>query len=156
MPLSGGAWYNKWPVHSGGDCEFGGNGPAFEMDVTLDVEPTTLVLDLYAVWVETESDWTEATLDYRTTAWTAPSGCTIDSIELELDGGGVRTPSGWTESFSYTDTNHSIDSGHGDMVDYLEINGDTSGDDACGATTDDAYLKTLELADVLTAWVVCD
>lgn len=128
-----------------GDREFSGHGPRVTGTARLiKVGKTRLRLDLDLYAVETKSDWTEARGDWSYTAYTAPSGYYIKSVESN-------------KSYSrgyYIDKDHSLDkltqsggteSGYkitgGKLVKQFDFKGDTGGKDIGNCTTDDVYMN---------------
>jgi hypothetical protein len=107
------------PGKSRGDKEFDGNGPSMYCSVQLLNERSRIKARIYVTASETKSDWTYGRSERYFTIYTADPGYEIEQI----------VSSTWA-SYSYTDTDHSLDKFAGSgPVQYFIFNGDGSGDD---------------------------
>lgn len=122
------------PTWTNGDRDFGGQ-------VDVEVKITILKKSQNQIWRRVEFILEEPNPDYSTAIghweqkiYQAPSGWTVHEII-------TNTQSNW----SYTDTDHSLDTGTSNNphspVYKIKVNGDTSGNDIGNCTTDDSYLS---------------
>lgn len=110
------------PPHTGGDKDFGGNGPNVNASVRIYIEGNNVKAEIYMKAKETKSDWTTAEGSTTKTIYTAPSNRTIEAILSPLNSGG-----------SYIDNNHNDDifqMGYSELIKRYAFTGDTSGDEA--------------------------
>lgn len=120
------------PILTRGDAEFAAHGPMVDIDITLSIVDNLFLLTIEGIWEETKSDWTTGQLDYTDTVYSASSDCSI----LEMEGpDGATSASSLSESFGYTDSDHSVDDlGGSGFVDHLWVRGDTDDDDIGAGT----------------------
>lgn len=114
--------YTFIPRHTGGDRDFGGNGPRVNCVVEYLVHPNRIDVKVYMKARETKSDWTTAEQTKTFTVVRADPGRKITRIE-----GNTRSQR------SYTDHNH--DSDEFDETGQQPVNrfiftGDTGGDES--------------------------
>jgi hypothetical protein len=129
--------------HIGGDREFDGNGPKVTISCNLDIRNNSK-----EVWakvtvdaIETKSDYTHGNRVYEVRLWTCPAGRKISTISSEK-----------SFSFSYVDddtANEIFDFPVSKVVSFLEIKGDTGGNDlAVGTLEEEAHLHLLKFNKV--------
>ena len=143
------AFNRMCPRHTGGDREYGGNGPEVDVAVTLkrSFDLTRMELEVYMHQIESKSNWTECEYERTFTLATAPLGGRFTYIW-------APTSRGWrwqwlgrgqiydTVNWNYIDTDHTPDN----FVPWqwwlssITVNGDTSGTDVGNCTADDAYI----------------
>lgn len=117
------------PIHTLGDCEFGGHGPAVTCRATASIssDQRSVNLDVYMRAQETQADWTtaEGTQRYGLLTYGANAGIRVKEIygpaAIQID---------------YTDTNHDVDSFLGSSFGTFSAVGDTDGNDVCNTTGD--------------------
>ncbi len=119
-----------FPVHTNGDCEFGGHGPETWLDARLgtDTSGKKLILTIHMKARETQSDWTTAESTWEDVVWTSGSSYTVRDLST------VTTAS----VHVITTTKGYHDSAANDLGRFHWV-GDTDGNDVCGTTQDDTH-----------------
>ena len=128
------------PEHSSGDADFCGKGPRMYVNVEIyKVNERELWARVNFSLAQTE----KTNFDEITTAskllekriWLAPAGYRINSIKTDLK-----------TSFTHTDRDTNVDVvqfSANELVDRLEILGDTEGEDVGDCTNDHSYLTVM-------------